>query len=145
MNPIIKNILLFVSAVAIGMIVSIGLTVLFSNAITPLDVTDPSDPQSIKDAIQKMQPKDFLLPTLARAIGTLMGAFFAARFADIGNMKLAMGIGFFFLIGGVAGVLKLDGPMWFSITEVSLAYLPMAWIGGKLGLGSKNKANSLKY
>jgi hypothetical protein len=28
----------------------------------------------------------------------------------------------------------LLGPAWFAITDILIAYIPMAWLGGKLAL-----------
>jgi hypothetical protein len=45
-----------------------------------------------------------------------------------------MAIGFAFLAGGVMMVLTLPGtPWWFVATDLVLAYLPMAYLGYKLG------------
>jgi hypothetical protein len=46
----------------------------------------------------------------------------------------AMAIGFAFLAGGVMMVLTLPGtPWWFVVTDLIVAYLPMAYLGYKLG------------
>jgi hypothetical protein len=48
-------------------------------------------------------------------------------------MKFSLIIGAFFLMGGIymATILSFD-PIWFSIADILIAYIPMAWIGGKL-------------
>jgi hypothetical protein len=38
----------------------------------------------------------------------------------------------FFLLGGIAMILNCGGPAWFIATDLLLAYLPMAYLGGFL-------------
>jgi len=46
----------------------------------------------------------------------------------------AMAIGFAFLAGGVMMVLMLPAtPVWFILLDLIVAYLPMAYLGYKLG------------
>jgi hypothetical protein len=52
-------------------------------------------------------------------------------------MKIALGIGVLFLIGGTAAVMMLPAPMWFSALDLIVAYIPMAWLGGKIGMTLK--------
>jgi hypothetical protein len=81
------------------------------------------------------QPKHFIMPFLAHAIGTLIGAFIAALIAGSHKMNFAIVIGIFFLIGGIMSVFMLPSPVWFNILDLVVAYIPMAWIGGKLAMG----------
>jgi hypothetical protein len=45
-------------------------------------------------------------------------------------MKLAIGIGVFFLAGGIANAFMLPAPIWFITVDLLLAYIPMGWLGG---------------
>jgi len=67
---------------------------------------------------------------LAHAIGTLVGAYIAARIAATHKFKFALGIGAAFLIGGIINVINLPAPTWFSALDLIVAYIPMAWLGG---------------
>jgi hypothetical protein len=49
-------------------------------------------------------------------------------------MTFALVIGAFFLIGGAMMVFMLPSPLWFSVVDLALAYFPMAWLGGKIGI-----------
>lgn len=80
------------------------------------------------------QPKHFLFPFLAHALGTLVGAFIAAKIAAINKIKLAYVIGILFLIGGVANVLMLPSPLWYSIVDIVGAYIRMSFIATKLAI-----------
>ena len=55
-------------------------------------------------------PINFICPFLAHALGTLAGAFVAAKLAAGHCVKCAMGIGVFFLMGGTAAASMLGGP-----------------------------------
>lgn len=82
-------------------------------------------------------PINFLFPFLAHALGTLVGAFVAAKFAVSHQLKFAMVIGMFFFIGGAMMVNMIGGPLWFNVTDLVFAYIPMAYFGGKLASKSK--------
>lgn len=49
-----------------------------------------------------------------------------------------MAMGVLFLAGGIANVLMLPSPTWFTILDVGAAYMPMAYFAGKLVI-NKNK------
>ncbi|MBL7806203.1 MAG: hypothetical protein JNN28_00210, partial [Saprospiraceae bacterium] len=65
------------------------------------------------------------------ALGTLAGAFLAAKMAANHHMRFAMVIGVFFLLGGIASVFMLPSPMWFNVLDLAGAYMPMAYLAGK--------------
>ncbi|HSK12246.1 MAG TPA: hypothetical protein VK907_03470, partial [Phnomibacter sp.] len=83
-------------------------------------------------AMSNMEPKHFLFPFLAHALGTLTGAYVAARIGAGRKMILAMAVGCFFLVGGVYMVMSLPSPLWFNVLDLAGAYLPMAFVGAKL-------------
>ena len=93
---------------------------------------NPNDIESIKENIHLYQPIHFLIPFLAHAVGTFIGAFITSLIAVNIRMYLSIGIGFCFLVGGIMMVLMLPSPLWFNIIDLSAAYLPMAWLGWKL-------------
>jgi hypothetical protein len=47
-------------------------------------------------------------------------------------MKFVLVIGIFFLAGGIGNIIMLPSPLWFTFVDLAEAYLPMAWMGGKL-------------
>ena len=81
-----------------------------------------------------MSPNNIAVPLfVGLAIGTFVGALITALTAVSFRMYLAIGVGFCFLIGGIMMVLMLPSPLWFNIIDLSLAYLPMGWLGWKIG------------
>ena len=137
MNPIIKNVFVVIGGVAVGMIVNMGLVILGSKIIPAPEGIDPSNPESLKAGMELLKPKNFIFPFLAHALGTLSGAWFVGRAAASHNRQLAMIIGAFFLLGGIMMVMQIGGPTWFKALDLLVAYLPMAWLGGKIGYGNK--------
>jgi hypothetical protein len=132
MNPILKNILAVLAGVILGSIVNMGIIMLSSSIIPPPEGVDPSDMESLKSSMHLFEPKHFIVPFLAHALGTLAGAFITALIAVNHKMKLALVIGLFFLLGGISSVFMLPSPTWFIVLDLVVAYIPMAWIGGRL-------------
>ena len=55
------------------------------------------------------------------------------------TMKIALTIGVLFLLGGIMVNYMLPGPTWFAVLDIVLAYIPMAWIGGKIATQRKGQ------
>lgn len=132
MNPIIKNILAVVAGIIVGMVVNMGLVMIGASIIPAPAGVDVMDPESIAASLDLFGPQNFIFPFLAHALGTLVGAFVAAKLAASHKMRYGLGIGFFFLIGGIAAVAMIPAPVWFIALDLIVAYLPMGWLGGKL-------------
>ncbi|MCB0583494.1 MAG: hypothetical protein KDD10_29715 [Phaeodactylibacter sp.] len=135
MNPILKNILAVVAGVVLGSIVNMGLIMISGSIIPPPEGVDVTNMESLKASMHLFEPKHFLFPFLAHALGTLAGAFVAALIAATHKMKFALGIGAFFLLGGIANVFMLPSPTWFAVLDLVGAYIPMGWLGGRLATG----------
>jgi hypothetical protein len=102
-------------------------------SVVPLpEGTDVSTMEAVRKSMKLLAPVNFVFPLLGHALGTLTGAFVAAKLAASHHMKIALGIGLIFLIGGIAMVLNCGGPVWFIATDLLLAYIPMALLGGFL-------------
>ena len=101
--------------------------------IAPPEGVNPNDIESIKENMHLYTPIHFIIPFLAHAMGTFIGALITSLIAVSIRMYLAIGVGFCFLIGGIMMVLMLPSPLWFNIIDLSLAYLPMGWLGWKIG------------
>ncbi len=131
MNPILRNLLALVAGWFGGSLVNMGLVKL-GHALIPIVGIDPSDMNALAEVMPTLDFKYFIFPFLAHAIGTLVGAAIAASIATTHKMKIALGVGALFLVGGIMVNYMLPGPTWFAVVDIVLAYLPMAWIGGKL-------------
>ena len=131
-KSIAQNLAAVAAGVVIGSLVNISLVNLGPVLIPLPEGADVSSMESLRESIGLFEPANFLFPFLGHAFGTLAGAFIAARFAASHSMALALLMGVFFLLGGIAAVNMLGGPTWFNVTDLALAYLPMAFVGAVL-------------
>lgn len=138
MNPIVKNVLAVVAGIVVGWIVNMGLISISGFIIPPPPGVDPMDAESIKANMHLFEFKHMIFPFLAHALGTLAGGFTAAKIAASNKMTLALAIGAFFLLGGIMMVVMVGGPIWFILLDLVVAYIPMAWLGGKWAIGKAN-------
>ena len=132
MNPIVKNSLAVISGLVLGSAVNMGIIMISGSIIPPPDGADVTTMEGLKESIHLFQPKHFIFPFLAHSIGTFAGAVLTALIVANHKMKFALVIGAFFLIGGIVNVFMLPGPVWFNVLDIVGAYIPVAWLGGKL-------------
>jgi hypothetical protein len=128
----LRNVLAVLAGIAIGSIVNMGIVTLSTHVIPLPAGADTSSMETLKASIHLFEPRHFIMPFAAHALGTLAGALVAALIAASHRMKLALTVGAFFLLGGIINVMMLPSPMWFTVADLTLAYIPMAIIGGKL-------------
>jgi len=132
MHPIVRNILAVIAGAFIGSLVNGSLIMMSSFIIPPPNGADVTTEEGLKAAMHLFEPKHFIMPFLAHAIGTLIGAVVAVAIAANNKMKMAIIVGVLFLMGGIANVLMLPAPMWFNILDLVAAYFPMAYLAGKI-------------
>ncbi len=116
-----------------GMLLN-GLLIAYSSYfVAPPAGADLTTEEGLLAAMPLMEPQHFLMPFLAHALGTFLSAVLVSRFATERTFSRAMLLGFLFLAGGISMVRMLPSPMWFNITDLGLAYLPMAYLGYLVG------------
>lgn len=133
MNRIIRNILAVIAGCLLGSVINLSL-IKIGHSVFPIEGIDPSDMEALAEVMPTLDFKYFIFPFLAHALGTLIGAFIAGLIAANHKMKIALGIGLIFLIGGVLASFMIPAPTWFVVADLVIAYIPMAWIGGKLAM-----------
>jgi len=134
MNPIVRNILACLAGIILGNLVNGGLIHISATIIPPPNGADTTTVEGLKATMHLFEPKHFLMPFLAHALGTLTGATLTAFLGATHKKKLAYGIGAFFLLGGTAAVFMLPSPIWFTILDLALAYIPMAYLATKIAV-----------
>ena len=132
MNPIIRNILAIVAGFSVGMLVNMGIIQVSPLLIPPPEGADMLTPEGITAALPFLKPLHFLIPFLAHAMGTFAGAYVAARLAATRKMSIAIGFGILNLVGGITAATMIPAPVWFIATDLLLAYLPVAYLAGRL-------------
>ena len=129
----IRNILAVIVGFVIGSIVNMSLINLGHIVIAPPPGSDFSTLEGVKAAMPFFGPEQFIFPFLAHGGGTLVGALVAALIAASHKFTIAMVIGVLFMLGGIVAVFMFPAPIWYDIVDLVLAYIPMAWIGAKVG------------
>lgn len=131
MNSTIKNILAIILGWIGGSIVNMAL-IQAGHSIYPIPNIDINNMDALSEVMPTLGFNYFIFPFLAHALGTFAGAIIAYCIATNNKMKFAYIIGVFFLLGGIMINFMIRGPLWFTIADLLLAYIPMAWLGGKL-------------
>jgi hypothetical protein len=132
MPPILRNILAVIAGVVVGSVVNMAIITVGPMVFPPPEGVDMSDMDKFAENLKLLEPANFIAPWLAHALGTLVGAFIAAKVAASHKMLFALGIGVFFLLGGIIMVSMFGGPVWFAVLDLIGAYLPMGFLGGML-------------
>ena len=111
MKTILLNTLAVIVGLVFGSVVNMSLISLGTELIAAPAGTDVSTMESLAQTMHLFEPKHFLFPFLAHALGTFAGAMLAAKIAASHQLKIAMVIGIAFLAGGISMVLSLPSPM----------------------------------
>jgi hypothetical protein len=133
MPKLLRNILAVLAGVVIGSAVNMALITLSPSLIPPPAGVDVSNAESLAGAMHLFEPRHFIMPFLAHALGTLAGAFAAYLIGASHKARIAYVIGIVFLCGGIAASFMIPAPAWFIALDLLLAYLPMAWLGIQIG------------
>ena len=133
MKTIIRGGLAVIIGLLVGGVVNMALILIGSHVIPPPPGVDVSDVHSMSAGMHLFQPKHFLFPFLAHACGTLVGSALAYLLAASHRRWYSYGIGVASLAGGIAAACMIPAPNWFIVTDLVLAYIPMACLGARLG------------
>jgi hypothetical protein len=142
MKSLLNIVLALVVGGFVGGLVNLGIVTIGPSIIPLPEGADVSTMESMREAMHLFGFVNFIPPFLAHALGTLAGAFVAAKVARQHKMKVALCIGFFFLLGGISAVVMLGGPLWFKVADLVLAYIPMAYLGARLA-GVQHRSGNL--
>ncbi len=132
MNPTLKNVIALVLGIVLGSITNFLTLQTGMALIPPPEGFDMNTPEGINAASAAMETKHYVTPFLAHALGTLIGAFIAIRIAASNHKVFAYVIAGLFFLGGLYMVIILNAPMWFNLTDLILAFFPMAWLALRL-------------
>lgn len=129
MHPIFRNLLALVAGLLVGSMLNRGIVMLGAVLIPSPEGTAVTDAASIRQYMALLTPRHFIMPWLAHALGTLVGAWITASLAVKHTVQLALFLGVLFLIGGMTNLVLISSPAWFTIVDLAFAYLPMAYLG----------------
>jgi hypothetical protein len=129
MNPVLRNILAVLIGAIVCMVLNGLLLGVMMKAIPPPIGFDPNELASYS----VLEARHLMSPFVAHAVPSLIGGLLAALIAATRKMTFALMVGGLHLIGGIAAAFLIPAPAWFIALDLVVAYLPMAWLGGKLG------------
>lgn len=124
-----RVIIAVIFGLVVGSIANMALVMVSGDIIAPPPGADMTTAEGISAALPQLEPRHFLFPFLAHAIGTLVGAFVAAKIATQHKLAAAMAIGALFFVGGVIASRMIPAPTWFIAVDLIVAYFPCAWLG----------------
>ena len=133
MHPVLRNTLAVLAGIVAGSIVNMGLITIGPVLIPPPAGVDMSSAEGLRAGMHLLGWQHFIAPFVAHAAGTFVGALVAYLLATTHPARFAYGIGAFFLLGGIAASQMIPAPAWFIVTDLVLAYVPMAWLATKVG------------
>jgi hypothetical protein len=139
MKSIVRNILALITGLVVGGFVNMGIIMISGFIISPPAGADVTTMEGLQESMHLFKPINFLMPFLAHALGTLVGALLTALIAASSQKKWALTVGVFFLLGGIANVAMLSSPLWFNIVDLVGAYIPMAYLGVVLAAKFQSK------
>ncbi|MFO0450409.1 MAG: hypothetical protein ACK52I_17410 [Pseudomonadota bacterium] len=106
-----------------------ALVILGPTLIAPPPGVDMASAEGLRASMHLLQPRHLLMPFLAHAVGTFVGALAGSVLAVSYRSLVAYAIGTIFLCGGIAASFMIPAPTWFMVLDLTVAYLPMAWLG----------------
>lgn len=133
MSAAVRNTLAFLGGfVALG-VAKYAATALGNAVIPPPPGVDLSTIEGFTAAVPLYEAKQWIPAFFEHAVGSMAGGAAAAFLAVSRRMTLALGIGALHMAGGVAAALMVPFPAWVVALDLVAMYLPMAWIGGRMG------------
>jgi hypothetical protein len=137
MPKLLRLIIAIVLGFAAGSAVNMGLILVSGSVIPPPVGADATTTAGLKASMHLMEPKHFLFPFLAHALGTLVGAFIATLLTPDRSRGPAYAVGALFFLGGCAAAYMLPAPAWFKVIDLALAYGPPTLLGHLLAARSR--------
>ena len=118
---VLRNVLAVVAGLVVGGAVNMALVIASPLVIPPPAGVNVSDPQSLSESMHLLEPKHFVFPFLAHALGTLVGALVAFLIAASHKPVFAYVIGVCFLAGGIAAARMIPAPAWSVVRDLAAA------------------------
>jgi hypothetical protein len=130
---ILRNILAVILGFVIGSTVNMGIVLAGPALLPPPAGVDMTTVEGLKASMHLLEPKHFIAPFLAHALGTLVGALVAYLIAASHKSIFAYVIGIVALAGGIYMCFMIPAPVWYMALDLIVAYIPMTWLAIQLG------------
>lgn len=133
MRTFARNFLALVLGFLVGGLVNMSLVWLGPKVFPPPAGADMTTAEGLAKAMPLLEPRHFVFPFLAHALGTFIGALIACRGAASHGKVFAWIIGGLTLLGGIAASVMIPAPTWFKAVDLIFAYVPMTLLAIRLG------------
>lgn len=133
MPNLLRSIAALITGLLVGSLANMAIVMQGPVLVPPPPGVDMTTAEGLQQAIPFLEPKHFIAPFLAHAVGTLVGALLAYGIAGSRKAVFAWAIGVLFLCGGIAASAMIPAPTWFKAVDLLFAYLPMAWLSIWIG------------
>lgn len=130
-KSLIRNILAVLAGLTVG-VALIMLVQTIGHSIYPATGTvDMNDEEAMRAFVAALPAGALWFVIASYFFGSMGGAAVAAAISRNSKMRLALLIGFVLLLSGLANLVMIPHPFWFSLVTV-LVFIPAAWLGGWL-------------
>jgi hypothetical protein len=131
MHPTIRSALVLLGGVVAAVIV-VGLMDALAGSVYALPPgTDPSDPESFRQAVATLPAQAFLLLLAGWVLASGIGSYIAARLATHARATHGLIVAFFVLVATVGNLATIPHPVW--MWPASIIFIPAAgWVATKL-------------
>lgn len=114
MRQVLRLVMAVVVGFVIGSVVNM-LLIVVSGSVIPLQAgADVTTTEGLKASMHLFEPRHFIFPFLAHGPGAFVGALVAVVLTPGRTSGPACVVGFLFLPGGIANVVMLSSPLWFT-------------------------------
>ena len=140
MPKLLRFVIAVVLGFAAGSAVNMGLILVSGSVIPPPAGADLTTTQGLTASLHLLEPKHFVFPFLAHALGTFVGAFVATLLTPHRARGPAYVVGTLFFLGGCAAAFMLPAPAWFIAVDLIGAYGPPTLAGHLLAARGRHLA-----
>jgi len=132
-NSLVRNVLAMLAGVIVAMVLMVLLQSVAHRVYPPppgLDFTDPA----VRESIMIKAPVGALLIVLASYfVGTLVGAWVAARLSADAPLRQGYLIGALLVVASVMNLRAIPHPLWFIVANIAVVIVA-AYVGARLGV-----------
>jgi hypothetical protein len=130
MHPILRSVLAVLAGAVVAVVLITAVQLLGHQTFPPPADLDLNDREAVAAAMAQASGA-LLSVLLAWAVGTIGGAWVAARVAGRSHLLHGLIVGALLLAGAVANMLSIPHPVWFWIVAL-LLFFPCASLGAML-------------
>ena len=133
-----RMILSILAGLLVGSIIVHLVEMLGHSIYPPPEGIDFNDPEKLTELVASMPIGALIMVIVGWGVGALTAGFTSAAISNDKRMMGALITGGIFMLFGLAMLILIPHPMWFSIAGMAV-YIPCAYLGGKLAISIVKK------